>query len=376
MMDDLDKKFMTMVMEQAKKGLGLARPNPLVGALVVKDDYILGTGYHQKYGSAHAEVNAILNAKEKYHDLQGSTLYVNLEPCSHSNKQTPPCVPLILNEKIKKVVIANQDPNPFVSGAGIEQLRNNDIEVVVDVLKSEGEELNEVYFKTMRSKAPFVHLKMAQTLDGKVATLSGESKYITGSDALQYAHQLRQSYAAIVVGKNTVLRDDPSLTVRLYEGLAQHPIRIIFTDLKSIHLNLKVFSDEYRKNTIVVTSVSDVKLNQELVKIVKDRGIEILSFDQNSDGRISLKEFLAKLYSLKIYSLLIEGGPILASAFIKENLVDKISMITAPYLLGEGISSLSSIGAETLTDKKELYRVRYEKLGKDFLTEGYLCSQV
>lgn len=375
---------MAMAMAEAKKGAGFVSPNPYVGAILIKNDHVLGAGYHQKYGTPHAEVHAILNAKEKSHNIEGSTLYVNLEPCSHTNKQTPPCVPFIIKEKIKKVVIANIDPNPLVSGNGIKFLIENGVEVIVDVLKEEGEKLNEIYFKTMRYQAPFVHLKMAQTLDGKVATKLGESKYITGAEALRYAHSLRQTYDVIVVGKNTVLMDDPSLTVRLYnnaaengpsQGSVRHPRRLIFMDLKSVDFKLKVFSDEYKEHTIIATTEDDFNLNSERAELIKDRGMQIYAFRANDEGRVRLKDFLDKMYALKLHSLLIEGGPLLASAFLKENLVDKVSMIIAPYFLGEGQSSLQNIGVQQLAQKKEIKQATYKNLGKDFLIEGYLCSQ-
>ena len=374
-MIDLDEKFMTMAIEEARNGLGFVNPNPLVGAIVVKNGTILGRGYHQKYGGPHAEVNAILDAKKYGNNVEESTLYVNLEPCSHSNKQTPPCAPMIAKEKIKKVVIANLDPNPFVSGNGVQYLRDHHVEVVIDVLQFEGEKLNEVYFKNMRFKKPFVHLKLAQTLDGKVATLNGESKYITGLKALEYSHSLRQAYDAIIVGKNTVLLDDPSLTVRLNQKTPIHPKRLIWIDLKSINLKLKVFSDEYKKNTIVVTTQTNFNTHPEVVKTLNDQGIEIWALAQNDDGRIKIEDFLVQAQEHKLNSLLVEGGPNLASQFLKANLVDKISMITAPYILGSGRSSLQDIGVDLLAQKKEIKRVTSQKLGNDFLIEGYLCSQ-
>jgi diaminohydroxyphosphoribosylaminopyrimidine deaminase/5-amino-6-(5-phosphoribosylamino)uracil reductase len=372
---DLDQVYMGMAIEEAKLGLGHANPNPLVGAILVKDGNIIGSGHHQRYGGHHAEVNAILNAKENLHDVSGSTLYVNLEPCSHLNKQTPPCAPKIIQEGIKKVVIANIDPNPSVSGNGIKLLEESNVEVVVGVLKEEGEILNEVFFKAMKERRPFVHLKMAQTLDGKIATLSGESKYISSDVALGFVHQLRQNYDVIVVGKNTILKDNPSLTVRYCDGVPKHPLRVLFIDLKSINFELKIFSDEFKKNSMVVTTDSDLQNNREIAMKLEANGIGLLSMPEDEFGRVDLDSFLKTMFSLKFYSILIEGGPTLASSFIKKKLVDKLSLVTSPYILGEGLATLNDIGINSLDNKIELKKIELKNLGKDFLFEGYLCLQ-
>lgn len=372
---DLDQIFMGLAIEEAKKGFGHANPNPFVGSVIVKNGEVIGIGHHQKYGSHHAEVNAINDAKEKGHDLTGSTIYVNLEPCSHTKKQTPPCAPRLVAEKFSKVVIANIDPNPHVDGGGIKLLQDNGIEVVTGVLKEEGEKLNEIFFKAMRKKMPFVHLKMGQTLDGKVATSNFESKYITGPESRKYVHELRQIYDVICVGKATVLKDNPELTVRLDDIATKHPLRAIFIDLKSIDFSLKVFSDEYKKNSMVITTAKDAEHNYSVIQKLESIGIGVLTLDEDKNGRVDLHSFLRTMYSLKFYSILVEGGPTLASQFLKEDLVDKISIITAPYLLGDGKSTLNDIGISELANKKEVMNPIYKNLGKDFLVEGYLCSQ-
>lgn len=373
---NLDEVYMGLAIEEAKKGLGHVNPNPLVGAVLVKNDQVIGIGHHQKYGSAHAEVNAISNAIENGHDVFDSILYVNLEPCSHTNKQTPPCAPAIVKHKIKKVIIANIDPNPNVCGKGIAHLKENGIEVEVGILKEEGEKLNEVFFHAMNTKRPFIHLKMGQTLDGKVATRNGESKYITGPEAREYVHELRQKYDVILIGKKTLIQDNPSLTTRLKDVNEKHPLRVVLIDLKSIDFSLNVFSDEYKRNTMVVTTDFDLQTNPFIVEKLEEKGIGILALEESDSRRVNLKSLISTLYSLKLNSILLEGGPTLASSFLKSNLVDKISIITAPVLLGEGLSTLSDIGINELKNKLELNQLTYKQLGNDFLAEGYLCSQV
>lgn len=372
---DKNTFFMNLALNEAQKGLGMVNPNPLVGAVLVRDEKIIGVGHHEKYGSFHAEVNAINDAKKRNEKIEGSILYVNLEPCSHTNKQTPPCAPLIVKEKISKVVIANLDPNPFVNGAGVKLLQENNIEVITGIMEAEGKKLNEVFFHAMKYKRPFVHLKMAQTLDGKIATKNGESKYITGIESREYVHQLRHACDAVVIGKNTLLKDDPSLTVRFEKTNARQPLRVVFIDLKSIDFNLKLFSDEFKRHTMVVTTDEDASHNKNILKSLEEKSIATLVLKSDEHGHVDLNSFLNTMYSLKLNSILVEGGATLASAFLSKSLVDKITVITAPVLLGEGISTLSDIGIKNLNDKLKLNGSHYKLLGSDFLIEGYLCSQ-
>ena len=206
------EKYMHMTLELAKKGAGLVSPNPLVGAIIVKDNEVIAQGYHKKVGLAHAEVDALNNATAP---VDGATLFCNLEPCCHTNKRTPPCAPQIIEAGIKKVIIANLDPNPEVAGKGVKLLQDHGIEVVTGILEKEGQQLNEIFFTHITKGKAFVELKMAQTLDGKMASMSGDSKWITSEESRKLVHQHRLNYDAIVVGANTARFDDPSLTVRL-----------------------------------------------------------------------------------------------------------------------------------------------------------------
>jgi diaminohydroxyphosphoribosylaminopyrimidine deaminase/5-amino-6-(5-phosphoribosylamino)uracil reductase len=373
---DPNEYYMKLAFDEALKGVGHVNPNPMVGAILVKNGKIIGRGYHQKYGSAHAEVNAILDAKKNGQDVFGSDLYVNLEPCSHTKKQTPPCAPLLIEQKIKKVFISNIDPNPMVSGNGVLLLRQYGIEVEVGLLEYEGRLLNEVFFKAMNFKKPFVHLKMAQTLDGKVALLNGESKYITGPESLQYVHELRQKYDVIVIGKKTLLKDNPKLTVRLNSRNSSHPLRAIFCDLRSIDFELNVFSDEFKRNSMIVTTEVDVISNKEIALKCESLGIALLALPENKEGHVGVSAFLRTMYSLKMYSILVEGGPTLAAAFLKENAVDKVSIMIAPFILGDGVSTIGSLGIFNLKNMIELTNHTITQYGKDFMLEGYLCSQV
>lgn len=369
-------QFMREAFNEAIKGKGHVSPNPIVGAIVVLNGEIIGRGYHQKYGGNHAEVNAINDAKNKGYDLVGASIFINLEPCSHLDKKTPPCAPLIVREKFKDVYISNLDPNPKVSGAGIKLLIDNGIIVHSGILEDEGLKLNEVFFKAMTRKMPFVHLKMAQTIDGKIASLSGESKYISSSESLKYVHELRNNYDAVLIGKNTLLKDNPSLTVRHIGKNVSHPLRIVMSKIENLDLSLKLFSDEYRRNTVIVTTSEDLNQNLTAAERIEKLGVSLLGLKVGIDGHVDLQSFLKTMYSLKIFSILIEGGPTIASSFLKEKLVDKITIVTAPFILGEGISTFANLGFYDFNSKIEVLNIDRFNLGKDQVLEGYLCSQV
>lgn len=368
--------YMQMALDLAFKGAGHVSPNPMVGAVLVRDEKIIGTGFHQKYGSAHAEVNAILDARARGEKIEGSTLYCNLEPCSHTNKQTPPCAPLVCEEKIARVVIANIDPNPLVSGGGVQLLKSHGVEVITGVLEEEGRKLNEAFFKFISTKTPFVHLKLAQTLDGRIATKTGESKYITGSEARAYVHRLRQQYDCLMVGRKTIEADNPDLTTRSEEfEKISHPLRLILGSLSRISKDWKIVTDEFKRNTMFVSTDEDIKNNQDVAFFLEKNGIALLSTGKDEKGNIDLRSMLKSLGSLKMTSILLEGGPTLATEFLKQGLVDKVSIIIAPVILGEGKNAVADLGIEKLSDKLKLSRTTTSVLGKDILIEGYLCSQ-
>ncbi len=369
--------YMNLAFDLAIMGIGHTGLNPLVGALLVSDQKIIGKGYHQKYGCAHAEVNAIRDAKSNGFDVRGATLYCNLEPCSHTDKQTPPCATMIVNEKISRVVISQIDPNPKVSGRGVAYLRSQGVEVIEGVLSEEGCLLNEVFNKFITTNKPFVHLKMAQSLDGRVALKNGESKYITGPESLRRVHALRQKYDSILVGRKTLELDNPSLTTRSEDFLElSQPKRIVIGKLHGLNLDGKIFSDEFISQTIIVTTEDDIKSHPAHVQLLESRGVSLLAVKKNEEGQVDLKIMLDKLGELKITSLLLEGGPVLATQFLKLKLVDKMSFFIAPVLLGEGRNALNDLGVDHLEDKLEIKKQKIEILGNDILVEGYLCSPV
>ncbi len=265
-----DSDYIKQCFELAKKGAGLVSPNPLVGAVLVKSGQIIGRGFHKKYGGNHAEVNAIKNSKE---DIAGSTLYCNLEPCCHTNKQTPPCVPLIIQKKIKRVVICNLDPNKEVKGKGVEQLRKAGIEVITSILENEGKELNKFYFKYVNEKLPYVTLKIAQSIDGKIGISKKIQTWLTGKKSIKYVHKLRSEYDAVLVGAGTIKSDNPLLTVREVSG--RNPIRIIVDGKLSIsQLNQKYLNSKDPEKTWIFTSIlSDEKKSKRL----SQKGIKIFN---------------------------------------------------------------------------------------------------
>lgn len=328
------EKLMRHCFQLALKGLGEVSPNPLVGAIITnKRGDILGQGFHQRSGKPHAEVEAINDAKKKGHVLKGTVLYCNLEPCCHTNKKTPPCCDLIIREEISAVVISNNDPNPLVSGRGVEKLRHAGIEVITEVLKKNGEELNKVFFHCMQKNRPFVHIKVAQTLDGKIATDCGHSKWITNESARKEVHFLRKKYDAIMVGSGTLEQDDPELSIRMgVEKKDKDYYRIIVGDSSLNDLDKKVFkSDEKNLKTILMTSEKAAEAREKM------QHVEIVSVDRDESG-INLHQALDNLYKRHICSILLEGGTSLISSFINNNLYDALTVYVSPKLIGNGFS--------------------------------------
>lgn len=352
-----DESYIKLTLEIAKKGIGSVSPNPLVGAVLVKDGKIIGAGYHQKYGEAHAEINAINSASES---VEGATLFVNLEPCSHFGK-TPPCVDALLESKIKKVVIGTLDMNPIVCGNGIQKLKDNGVEVKVGILENDCVELNKFFFKNVTKKIPYVTLKSAITLDGKIADESYQSKWITSTASRKQVHKLRNEYDAVLVGANTVNKDDPQLTVRLVEG--RNPKRIILDpNLKSC-IDRKIFHSE--KNVLLVTSVE--KKNSSKVKAFQELGVNLLFARTDDQKQFRLKTVLKKLSDENITSVLVEGGAKVYNSFIKENLFDEMQIFIAPKLLGSGLQFLSDFGIKEMSKARKLIIHSFEKYDDDLL---------
>jgi diaminohydroxyphosphoribosylaminopyrimidine deaminase/5-amino-6-(5-phosphoribosylamino)uracil reductase len=348
-----NEEWMKKTFDLARLGLGFTWPNPLVGAIFVKNGKIIGEGFHHQYGQDHAEIDALKNCSES---PEGSTLYVNLEPCCHTKKQTPPCAQRLITEKIKKVVISNLDPNPEVNGKGVELLRAAGIEVEHGISKEKGEELNEAFFFAQRNKAPFIHLKMASTLDGRIALPNGESQWITGLIARNHVHELRAQHQGVMIGAETLRKDNPKLNVRIQTYVGRQPFRIVFTKSGVLPQEALLFNDDLKHQTIVYTE-TDTKLHFPTSQIIKVA---------------SLEEAMKDLYQKNFMNLLLEGGSSLASAFMSRNLVNRVSVYLNPSFLGSGPTAVGNFGLDRLEERPRLKNVQHMKLGEDFYFTGRL----
>lgn len=336
-----DQDFILKTFDLARKGLGTTWPNPLVGAVIVKNGKIIGEGFHKKKGHDHAELDAIKNCTES---PEGATIFVNLEPCCHTNKTTPPCAQRLIQEKIKKVVICNLDPNPNVNGKGVELLRSNGIEVQHGILKEEGEKLNEVFFLSQREQRPFIHFKAAATLDGKIALPNGESKWITGEKSRAHVHYLRSLHQGVITGGETVRKDNPKLNVRLPGYSGPQPSRIVFTNSGNLPSDLQLFSDELKDQTIVFKGTP-------------------------------IREALEDLYKKGFMNLFLESGSCLATEFLKLGLIDRVSLFLNPSFLGSGKSFLSDLDLTSLNSRPFLQNVETDKFGDDLFITGRLMKE-
>ncbi len=358
-------KFMREALNLAKNGEGKVNPNPLVGAVVVKDGQIIGRGYHKEYGGPHAEIFALDEAGEK---ARGADLYVTLEPCVHQGK-TPPCVNKIIKSGIKKVYISSKDPFGQVNRRGMAKLQEAGIEVKEGILKEQAKKLNEVYFKYVTTGRPFIVLKMAMTLDGKIATKTGDSKWISGKEARRMVHSLRNKYSGVLVGINTVLRDDPRLNVRWVEGV--DPMRIVLDSEGKIPLGSKIINQKSSAQTVVATTD---RISEEKLTALQNKGVTVWKLGEKN-GKVDLNLLIKRLSQRDIDSVMVEGGSTVASSFIKERLVDKVLFFIAPSIIGgkRAISPVGGKGVESLKDAFKLTNVSTQTLANgDLLYEGYL----
>ncbi len=359
-----DKLYMQKALELAAKGSGKTSPNPMVGAVLVKGDKIISSDYHRKAGSAHAEVLVLKKAGRK---SRGATLYVNLEPCCHTEKKTPPCTTKIIQSGIKRLVVAITDPNPRVSGKGLKEIRKAGIKTKVGVMKKEAEKLNEVFTKFIREKSPFVILKIAQSLDGKIATAAGESKWITGAKAREHVHRLRNEVDALLVGIGTVKTDNPSLDCRKKNG--KNPYRVIVDSSLEISLNAKVLKHSDRKTIIATTK----KAPKDKIAILEKRGIKVLIIKDKA-SKVDLRILMKELGTLNVLSVIIEGGSSIAASALSGRIVDKVLFFVAPKIIGgkDAIPSVGGKSPENLNKAIKLINFESIKVGKDILIEGYL----
>ncbi|MBI4847075.1 MAG: bifunctional diaminohydroxyphosphoribosylaminopyrimidine deaminase/5-amino-6-(5-phosphoribosylamino)uracil reductase RibD [Nitrospirae bacterium] len=385
--------FIKKALALAAKGKGRTSPNPMVGAVVVKGGKIIAADYHRKAGTPHAEVLALKKAGER---AKGAALYINLEPCCHTDKRTPPCIKTIIQAGIRKVVVAMIDPNPKVSGMGLKELQKAGIETVSGVMEDEAKRLNEAFIKYITKKGPFVVLKIAQSLDGKIATDKGESRWITGEKAREQVHKLRNEVDAVLVGIGTVKKDDPSLDCRTRGG--RNPFRIIVDSKLQIPLDAKVLKHDDGKTIIATIPPRPPFLKggimnspfekggcrgifskkawtdyQKKINLLTDMGVRVLTVKENA-GKVDLKTLMKELGRLDITSVMIEGGSSINASALSSGIVDKVMIFSAPKIIG-GVDSIPSIGGKSPALLKNAFNfknLQVKKVGEDVLLEGYL----
>lgn len=364
-----DLHYMTLALRLAAKGHGKTSPNPMVGAIVASNGRIVGQAFHHAAGQPHAEVLALRQAG---HLARGATLYVTLEPCSHLKKRTPPCVPAVIQSGVRRVVVAMSDPNPAVSGRGLAQLRRAGLSVTVGVARKDAEALNRTYCHWIVTKRPYVTLKAGMTLDGQIATVRGESKWITGLQSRQEVHRLRSAMDAVIVGIGTVLFDNPVLTARRPPGLttlaSTQPTRIVVDSHLRIARSAKILMQQSSAKTIIATTKAAPQARR---RVLERQGIEVLQLP-SLGGRVSLKHLLTALGQRGMISVMVEGGGELNAAFFKAKLVNHVQLYVAPTLLG-GTQSKGVIGGVSprrLAGAWKLRQVRTRVLGTDVVVEG------
>lgn len=357
-----DEKYMRIAMTLAEKGRGIVSPNPMVGAVIVKHGKIIGQGYHEKFGSTHAEVNAFESAQES---VQGATLYVTLEPCNFLEKKTPPCVPAIIKAGIKKVVIGTLDCNPKTCNKGVLDLRRAGIKTKIGVLRHEIERQNQAYFKYTHTGIPLVSLKVGLTLDGRIATNSGESKWITARESRQFSQQLRYEHDSILVGINTILRDDPRLTCRINKK--KNLAKIILDPELKIPQQARALQGKNRIIIFTNRRSQDIKAKH----LVRNKNLKIITVGC-VDHMLSWYEILEELGNRGITSLLIEGGARVASSALQMNIVDKVYFIYAPKILGRGISFSDYLNLDSLRSAIRVQDYQITTGASDFIVQAYL----
>lgn len=358
-----DRDYMLRAIELAKKGSGFVNPNPAVGAVIVKDGRIIGEGYHRSYGQLHAERDAFSRLTES---AEGATIYVTLEPCCHYGKQ-PPCTEAVIENKIARVIIGSRDPNPKVSGKGCQQLRDKGIEVIEDFMREECDEINPAFFHYIQTGRPYVVMKYAMTLDGKIATYTGESKWITGEKAREHVHQTRTLYSAIMAGIGTVLADDPMLNVRLEGVDAYQPVRIIIDSKLRIPMesNIVKTADAY-KTVIAYGTEAPADKKEEL----KAAGIQLIECPDDA-GRVDLVKVIDWMAEQRMDSVLIEGGGQIHEAALKAGIVNHVMAYIAPKMFGgkDAKTPVEGQGVELPSQGEKFSFTKMTRLGDDILLE-------
>lgn len=356
------EKYMRLALELAGNAIGRTSPNPLVGAVVVKDNRVVGCGWHRKAGTPHAEVHALRQAGEL---ARGAEVYVTLEPCSHYGK-TPPCAKALIEAGVKKVYAALLDPNPKVAGKGFKMLKDAGIEVEYGFLENEARRQNEVFLKWIERNKPFIAMKVAMTLDGKIATASGQSKWITNETSRAYGYKLRDIYDGIMVGINTVKEDNPSLTARVEGG--KNPVRIILDSSLDIDLNAKVITDKQAQTIIATTD----RAERSKVATLEKQGIKILVVDKDKNNHVDIAKLIDILGQQKICSILVEGGGSIHGSLIENHLVDRVYFFIAPKIVGgkNAKNPVMGAGILSLNQAVELSEMEVKQLAGDILITG------
>lgn len=356
--------LMSRCLALAMNGAGCVSPNPMVGSLIVHDGRIIGEGWHERYGGPHAEVNAIASVSDRVL-LESSTLYVNLEPCAHFGK-TPPCCDLIVSMKIPRVVVGCLDPHDKVAGKGIARMRDAGVEVTVGVLEKESERLNEAFMTSHRLGRPFVMVKVAQTLDGRIATAVGASKWITGEESRVEVHRLRSRYDAVLTSSSTVMADDAELTVRHCPG--RNPLRVVLDRQLKVPLNSRVFSGD--ANTLVFASARSADAAR--LGMLGKLGVDVVTVDDASDG-LALAQVFAELHRRRVMSVMVEAGSRVAAALVRARLVDKFAVFIAPKLFGgDGLPSFGTLDVLMPDQSVNLRFGAPVMVGKDLMLEAYM----
>jgi diaminohydroxyphosphoribosylaminopyrimidine deaminase/5-amino-6-(5-phosphoribosylamino)uracil reductase len=359
-----DKAFLQKALELAAAGCGYVSPNPMVGAVVVKDGEIVGTGYHRNFGGDHAEVEAL---REAGHLARGATLYCTLEPCSHFGK-TPPCVNRIIESGVAKVIIGSIDPNPLVNGRGAKILREHGIEVQSGLLEEACHELNESYFKFITTRLPFVTLKVAQSLDGKIADAAGRSRWISNEQARRLVHRWRWQSDAVLVGIGTVLADDPQLTVREESG--PQPRRIVVDTNLRLPLTAAILNDAHVSQTIVAIG-QDCKEREKMAEI-ESRGAKIWPIRTAPAGSLDMRHLMERIGQEGIASVFVEGGRRLFSSLLEGRFADRLKCFIAPKLLGDGIPAFQGLPIHSMVQAIYLEKTTWEILGDNVLVSGII----
>lgn len=356
---------MKRALELAELALGRTSPNPVVGAVVVNNGEIVGEGYHHRAGTPHAEVHALRAAGSL---SRGSTIFVTLEPCSHHGR-TPPCANALIDAGVKRVVIATEDPNPLVAGRGVSLLEEAGIETRVGVLQEEAVHLNQFFFKYIKSGRPYVTIKSAMTLDGKIATAGGDSRWVSGEESRRLVHQMRNVYDAIMVGIGTVLKDDPLLNTRLDDAIGRDPVRVIIDSMLQLPLNSQIFKTARQQKTLLFCS-DQAKADQ--MARLEQVGIEVITLP-GTEEILPLDEILVELGKRELCSVLVEGGAEINASLIENGLADRIHLFIAPKIVGGrgAPTPVGGLGAELMKDAIPIKLMETAYCGQDILLTGY-----